>query len=643
MKRLFTLALVMAMAVTGFAQVKGVSKNMKMNPAQQQVFRGEEAVMANFPSATRSIMVAPEVTELAYSTYDWQTNAGARNYTAVWPDGFAVMCYTLASTTDYSDRGTGLAWFDPAVGEWEFNELRAEGVKTGFGCVARYKQNGLVIAAHTSNDCRIFINEDFRNDPTASFGEGIVMPAPEGCDPCWPVVQCSGAGLDIIHVLCTNNGSTDPYNDPIIYYQYANGAWTREAEILPGMTENELSDAGSNVTYFMLYDPAKPNRVSFILNNAWSDGKLVISEDNGETWSDRVFYQHAGVHSDFGERVFFYPRWTNAIFDNDDNLCVVYEFNGSTGEPGSGSYYPSLGGVGYWSETLPKNALCEGGIGEIGQPFIMDTTYMYYDIYGSAPYWSDATHEQLPEYIGDLVGLDDNGNVVHGVEYGEDGYYWVAVGDLGTDSHGKYNSGRCAFATMAYDKSNGAIYAFWSMIAQDADDLYLLDGVYYYRLFVNVSYDNGVTWEGREQVLTGFESGMTEMVYDQAIPYVYSDADGDYVWVCSQFDMYPGTFVQGDDPDSSDNHYVAVKVYLNEWYDGVQENNIHAAQTMNVYPNPAQGSFQVNLNYASDVNIYNTVGQLVKTYKNVKDINVNLESGIYFVNANNQTTKVVVK
>ena len=639
MKRLFTLALVMAMTITGFAQVKGVSKKAVGEPVQAITFRGEEAAMANFPFAQKNIVELDDPTELAYTTYDWQSNMGPRNYVAVWPDGFAVMCYTLATDNSFSDRGTGLAWYDPATDEWNYNETRAEEIKTGFGSIARYKENGLVIAAHTASDCRIFIAEDFRNNPTQSFGEGIVMPVTTGVDPCWPIVQCSGEDLDIIHVICTNSGASVPCTDPMMYYRYENGNWTAQYETLPNLDEDDITDGGSNICYFMLYDPAKPNRVSFIVNNAWSDCKLVISEDNGATWGERVFWKHPGINVTYTDQWFMYPRWTNAAFDNDDNLCVVYEFNGTTGEPGSGSYYPSLGGIGYWSEILPKNALCNGGIGNVGEPFIMDSTYIIQDIYSSAPYWSDATHEQLPEYIGTYVGIDDDGNVAH-VDYGEDGYYWV---DFDNREHGAYNSGVADFATMVYDKQKDAVYAFWSMIAQDRDGNYLADGIHYYRLFVNVSYDHGFTWEGIEQLLVGFETGLTEMSYDQAIPYVYHDADGDFVWVCSQFDMYPGTFVQGDDPDSSDNHYVAVKVYLNEWYDGVIENNVHAAPVMNVFPNPAQGSFQVNLNYASDVTIYNTVGQLVKTYKNVKDINVNLESGVYFVNANNQTVKVVVK
>ena len=640
MKKVFTLALVMAMAITGIAQVRSLSyKDAIGKPVQKQVFRGtEEAPVANFAQTRGIVSVDPEAEDLNYSTYDWQTNAGPRNYVAVWPDGYAVMALTLATETNFSDRGTGLAWYDPAVGSWSFKATRAEGVKTGFGSIARYKENGLVIAAHTANDLRIFIAEDFRSNPTQDFGEGIILPAPNNSDPCWPVVQCSGENLDIIHVLCTDNGATAPYSSPLIYYRYENGSWTHEAEILPTMTANELSDGGSNIAYFILYDPAKPNRVGFVLNNAWSDCKAVISEDNGDTWADRVFYQHPGINTTI-DSWFFYPRWTNVAFDNDDNLCVLYAYNGSTGEPGSGSYYPGIGGIGYWSEILPKNELCVGGIGNVGEPFIMDTTYLIEDIYSSSIYWSDQLHDPLPEYVGDLVCVDEEGHVV---SFDDPDGLFPSSNTLSWGEHGKYNSGRADFATMFYDKERNYICAFWSMIAGDAETLYVTEGLYYYRLFCNISYDGGMTWEGAQQVSIGFENSMTEYAYDQMIPYMYGDADGLYVWVLSQVDGYPGTFVQGDEADPSDNHYQAYKVYLN-YMDDVEENIVKVGTTINVYPNPAQGSFNVTLNNESDVNIYNAVGQLVKSFNNVKEVNVNLEAGVYFVNANNQTKKVVVK
>ena len=643
MKKVFTIVLVMAMAITSFAQVKSVSrKSVKAEPAQTMQAKGFEELNMPDYAPIRSIMTDPSVEELSYSYYDWQSNMGPRNYTAVWPDGFAVMCFTQSTNQNSTDRGTGLAIWDPAVGEWEFTESHAEDFsslptaeqKTGFGSISRYKENGLVIAAHSANYCHLFFCEDFRN---GSRDFSTVVTLPNNLGPTWPVVQCSGENLDIVHVLATKYNGTTPYGDPIYYWRYQNGEWTASDVMLEALDENHVSDGGSNITYFMQYDPEKPNRVAFILNNAWSDCKAVISEDNGATWSERVFWQHPGIDITY-EDWFFYPRWTNASFDGNDKLHVVYEYNGTTGEPGSGSYYPAIGGIGYWSEILPKNAMCLGGIGEVGQPFIMDTTYLMQDIYQSEWYWSDANHDPLPEYIGELEIVDEDGQVLP--RDSEEGY-WVDNSTWG--DHGSYNGGKAEFATMHYDKATDRIFAFWSMEAGDeasvgwSSDL----GQHYLRLFGNVSLDGGNTWEGTKAIITSFEYSYEEMVYDQVIPYVYTDNGGDYLWVLCQMDGEPGTCVQSDESVWDNNRYAAAKVYV-DFFD-VDENPMTVAQMISVYPNPAQGSFNVNLNNESNVNIYNTVGQLVKTYNNVRELKVNLEPGVYFVNAGNETVKVVVK
>ena len=649
MKKVFTLALVMALAMTSFAQVKGVSKQSikNMKAEQVQTYTGlEEFNVTNFAPSTRSIMTAPEEFELSQTFYDWQSNMGPRNYTAVWPDGYAVMCYTQSTNENHTDRGTGLAIWDPAVGEWEFTEARVEGVKTGFGSIARYKENGLVVAAHCASDARIFIVEDFR-EGNRDFGEGIALPVTTGVDPVWPVVQCSGENLDIINILITNSGASTGVGegaDPIVFYQYTNGEWTHQYEIIPNLDSSNLADGGSNITYFMQYDPAKPNRVAFILNNAWSDCKAVISEDNGATWSERVFWQHPGITLDYTDMWFFYPRWTNAEFDANDNLHVVYEWNGTTGVAGSGSYYPGIGGVGYWSEILPKNEMCLGGIGEVGGPFIMDSTYLIQDFYGSEWFWSNANHDPLPECFGMLQILDDDGNVIPYDGELPEIYHWVGVGeDAQLSEHGGYNGGIASFATMHMDGDR--IFAFWSMLAGDnvaeGGSMYNTDGVHCYRLFGAMSNDGGNTWEMPQQILTDIMNMYDEMVYCQVIPYMYTDAQGDYLWLCFQSDTEPGTCVQSDETVWDNNYYHAVKVYIDLL--GVEENPMSVATTMNVYPNPAEGSFKVQLNSASDVKIFNTVGQLVKSYNNVSELNVNLESGVYFVNADNQTVKVIVK
>ena len=640
MKKIFTLVLVMAMAITSFAQVKSISrKSVKAEPAQMQTFKGFESLELSNVAAPKSIMTAPTMTDLSFTAYDWQSNMGARNFTAVWPDGFAVMCFTQMTTTAGTDRGTGLAIWDPAVGEWEFTDARVEGVRTGFGSISRYKDNGLVIAAHGGSDARIFIVENFRGGDR-NFGEGIILPVTTGVDPVWPVVQCSGEGLDYVNVLITNSGAATGVGDgadPIIYYQYHNGEWLHQYEMIPNLDANNLSDGGSNITYFMPYDSAKPNRVSFILNNAWSDGKLVISEDNGTTWGERVFFQHPGITEDY-EDGFYYPRWTSAVFDDNDKLHIVYEWNGTSGAAGGGTYYPAMGGIAYWSEILPKNAMCVGGIGNVGSPFIIDTAYISQDLYYSEWYWSDALHDPLPEYIGELEIVDDEGNVISR-ESSEGNWPSSDV----WNEHGSYNGGKACMPSMY--KDGNKIFVFWSMIAGDSESLYWdqTNARHFFRIFCNISLDGGTTWEGTQQVITDFMYEYEEMVYGQLIPYVYTDANGDYLWYCFQMDEESGTYIQDDETVWDNNFYRAVKVYVDYMLDGVEENEMTVATMINVYPNPAQGSFNVKLDKESDVNIYNAVGQLVKTYNNVMEVNVNLEAGIYFVNAGNQTTKVVVK
>jgi len=69
-----------------------------------------------------------------------------------------------------------------------------------------------------------------------------------------------------------------------------------------------------------------------------------------------------------------------------------------------------------------------------------------------------------------------------------------------------------------------------------------------------------------------------------------------------------------------------------------------------VYPNPTTGYLAVNSKISiSQLQIYNTLGQLIMTKKNRKDINIStLEQGLYFlkvqdVNGNYTSRKIIKK
>ena len=622
MKKLFTLALVLLVTVAGYSQTKSLSTRDGMSKvATQQKAGRTDNVNANVqsqPNMVRDFGAG----ELDYTTYDWQTNAGPINRTIVWPDNKVNFAYTMATATSFSDRGTGIGTYDYNNDEWIPLGGRAEMEKTGFGSICRYKENGIVIAAHTDSQCGFYILED-RNDLAPNSIPRAVTFDPT-IDPCWPVVMTSGPNRDIIHIIATGYSDSKLY-----YYRSLDGqTWDKENVILPYLSPEYGSDWGSNVCYWM--ETTEDNCLALVVNNAWSDCFVMYSYDDGETWERKVFWHHPGINSTIDDW-FMYPRWTSCLWGANHELCVAYEFNGCSGEPGSGSYYPAIGGVSFWSENMPYygdgSSLPYGPDPtnpkpmEAGKPFIMDSAYIYEDIYASLWMWSNATHEMWPEYFGYLPeeaeGVDD------------------------FSLHGSYNGGCVAMPALCkLPGSDSDLVAVWVSIKGDQMDE---NGNYYYRLYASYSGDGGRTWAPQVQLVDDFMYSYTEFVYPQA-----AVIDQTLI-VAVQTDSNTGTYVMSGDNDPDDNLYQGFTFDLNELFPEVgvgvpeMEHNNH----LSVYPNPAEGQISVTLNKNAEVTIYNIMGQAVMTVEgragaNTLDIS-SLNSGVYFISAGNDTQKIVVK
>ena len=139
--------------------------------------------------------------QFASTTYDWQSNGGARTWTHVWPDGKVSFAYTTASDSNFADRGTAIVTYDAVNDEWIGSEGRVENEKTGFGSIAQYGSNGIVVAAHTPTDCRIYIIPDKDNIPYSSLEATSILE--NTYQPMWPAVMTSGPNRNIIHVIAT--------------------------------------------------------------------------------------------------------------------------------------------------------------------------------------------------------------------------------------------------------------------------------------------------------------------------------------------------------------------------------------------------------------------------------------------------------
>ncbi|KWW26189.1 MAG: hypothetical protein F082_10 [bacterium F082] len=641
MKKLFTLALVLLVANLGYSQVRQVSSSDAKNKvATMQVSKGMESF--------ENVQIEPNMMrtdgELDWTTYDWQSNSGARTWTIVWPDNKINFGYTMATDpSSFADRGTGIGTYDYNNDEWIPLGGRIENEKTGFGSIARYKENGIVVAAHTASNMGVYIVEDKDNMTPNSVPASLYT---NNGSYTHPAVMTSGANRDIIHVVC---GNFDDSTLPIKYWRSTDGQSWDEAELVLPFIEEAGADWGTNDYYWM--ETTEDNCLALVVNSAWSDGMVLYSYDDGQTWEKKTFYHHPGVNVDYGEdRVaFLYPRWTSAQWGINGELCMAYSFNGTNSYAGNANsgYYPGIGGVAYWSENLPYHGETQPQFGVDptnpmppvpGNPFIMDSSYIMQDIYESWMLFSEQTHDIWPEYMGYLAPLDDDGNP-EGPLY-DDVTGWN-IEDL--TKHGPYNSGSVDFPVLCLLPDCGGydMVAVWS--GMDENHMDANTGNFFYKLFASYSGDGGRTWAHQIQLTNDFMYDLSECVYPQAA------VIGTTLVIAVQMDGAPGTFVQSDDTEAGDNYYQGLTFELNDLFPdaGVGVPEVSHNTHMSIYPNPATDQIGVTLSQNADITIYNMMGQVVMTtegHAGVNSINIsNLTAGIYFVNAGTETQKIVVK
>ena len=653
MKKLFTLAMALTITLGGFAQVQKVSKNndaLKAS-ARQITVTGNEAFqnVGNTPNIVREDM------ELDYTFYDWQTNTAGKNLTMTFPDGCVGFAYVISTDAAHSDRGTNIVIYNPDTDEWTTSGGLVEGHKTGFGCAARYGENGIVVVSRNpaTYTCEVYLIEDKDNLPYNSLEPIYVMPGNEDLhNPHFPAVMCTGPDHKHIHILVTalNEVSEDGQTNPFYYFRSMDGGNTWEEYMkIPQLGRDFAPCFGSGQDAYFIENTGG-NKLSIVVNTRRGNGIVLTSNDEGNTWETTEYYHHPGIDVTYDEESigYMYPRWTSALWDN-DVLHLAYAFGGGTGDATSTSYYPGIGGIVYWNNEMPyrgETALDGDPTNPMpcipGQPFIADSAYINHDIYSSWWLWSDATHDMWPEYIGYVTPLDPEGQPLL------DPYSAMEFNlyDAGLTNHGHYNGGTCEMPVLLMTPHKDLMVAVWISL----DDLHA--GAYgattdmsLFKVFARASYDKGTTWTPMIQLTTDFMYELSECVYPQAA------IAGNNLVVAVQMDQEPDSYIigSGGDVQPDDNYYQGMTFSLYDLfgYDGIEEQEVVSNTTMSIYPNPAVEQLNVSLNNNADIVIYNIMGQNVMNmqgHAGVNSINIsNLNAGIYFISAGSSTQKFIVK
>ena len=658
MKKLFTLALVMLIATAGYSQVKKVSiKDSAKKAVQEFVVNGSE--IYDYVANTPSVMMR-DGEEIDQSTYDWQTNTAAKNWAMTFPDGKLGFSYTIATDEGYTDRGTWIGIYDPETEEWTTTHGKIENIKTGFGCAARYGENGIVVVSReaVSLNCGVYIIEDKDNLPEAGTVEPIKTWVKDERNIHFPTVTCTGPNHDHIHILFTALNWTDEagLTSPYFYFRSMDGGTTwEEFMTIDYLGREYASNYGSGQDAYFIENTGE-NELRIVVNNGRSDGVVLTSTDEGDTWTRTEYYHHPGIDVDFGDStIYMYPRWTSALYDNEGTLHIAYEINARRGDPSSTNYYPGLGGVAYWSSVMPYRGETGPEFGSdpnnpmpptYGQPFIIDSAYLYEDIYHSWWLWSDATHEMWPEFIGYITPLDTiEGSEQPLVDPYEATEFNLYISNSGLVDHGAYNCGPSAMPTLLMTPDESLMVAVW--LSMDDHHINDTEGYTYFKLFARGSYDKGETWTPMINLTSDFMYSYTEFTY----PVV--NISGNKLVILCHTDADPDSYLIGagtnNDTDQMDNFFTGMTFNLDELFPGPTAiGEVIATNTvLSVYPNPANDVLNVTLNQDETVVIYSLTGQAVTSFQGhagENNYNVsNLSSGVYFISAGTVTHKFVVK
>ena len=650
MKKVFLLSLGLLIGLTGFAQTKMAKKDLVKTKAVKEtkaIGNDSYTLATAYAPQAQSVVTTrdydPDYESVMWSYFDLQSNHMLSNRMYQLPTGEVGVIATMShqSSQNPGDRGTGYNFFDGE--EWgPLPEQRVESVRTGWPTIALWGETGEIRIAHAPIQC--WTRE------VAGVGEwqenGALPPYPDGFeytaeDAAWPRVATSGDNHNIVHIVADIQVSIT--SDSVVHYQvYYRSENPTDANSWT-CVYSPLAETGEHIGIYSADDyaiAANGHTVAILYTGTWNYHVLMYkSNDDGLTWERNVVWFNPNAYDWETDSAslftgMFMPMNGSLVID-DYGTCHValnaweldHDELGNTATIYSGL---AVDGVAYWNDGMggpiesedgdPKHAL------RLWWEKEDDTEHIY-------------IHDDSTKWIGFVPRYSDvewsNNQFYHGEDY------WRRFG------------GTSACQALSVDQYGNLACAYSS------PDMHRTDGTAsnYYLRSIYVSYrniDEGY-WHQLEECLNSenFLLEESECIYSIAIPNAANS--GEY-WFGWNADDQIGLFIGNAASQSaaSQNETFAIKVTAPEGYASVGETTIAQDVVYEIYPNPATDYVVVksSMDANATITFTNLAGQTVKSFSQnlavgENGINIDLESGVYFmtVNANgfNKTTKVVVK
>lgn len=598
--------------------------NVAVQTTEAAMQDGNIIVEQEVNPTVKSFFLPPEEHEIGETQFDLQSNYSVQSRLTVHDDGSIGAVWTQGNQAapSFPDRGTGYNYFDGS--SWGSVPAQSvETVRTGWPSYAPLGANGEIVVSHISGTAGLVINKR----STKGTGDWIesTLPIPAGAGGLlWPRMITSGEDNNTVHIITltspVGNGGMI-YNDQdgaILYYRSTDGAetWDIEAHFFTELGADFYTSFSAD-TYG--WADAVGNTIAFGIGDPWHDLILMKSDDNGETWTKTVIWEHPYPLFDWETTITTDTLWTcdrslNIALDQSGQVHMAFGLSRvAHTEPGTTfSYWPITDGIVYWREDMG--------------PFPTNPTN---------PHWT--LHADLLFESGHLIGWTQD----------VDGDGEVSIFDLEIMVYRPL--GISTWPTIHVD-DNGSIFVIYSATTETFDD-----GTYYYKkLWARSSPDGGTTWGDFYHVTDDIMH-----MFDECIFPIMAHQSDDYIYYIYSADETPGLALDDDHPYQL-NRTIFAKLAKDDILGTGNNISVQKFVVTQNYPNPVKGvtQFEIELENRTLVNIevYNLMGQKVMT-SNRGQMNSgqhsiqldmsNFAPGLYFytVNAGNHivTRKMIVE
>jgi hypothetical protein len=545
-----------------------------------------------------STIKAPDIV-IGGTRYDLQSNSSMQRRIHVYEDGTMGAVWTKGEAEpNFAGRGTGYNYYDGSA--WgPAPTQRIEPVRVGWPSYQPYGENGEIVCAHTGGtDGLIFSHRD--NKGTGDWSN-FYLAGPVGHeDLLWPRMITSGEFNDIIHVIAivpsvANDGSIyEGLDGALLYSRSFDGgeSWDPENVILDGITADEFIGFGGDE-----YAWAAPNgeTIAFAAGGFMTDGVVLKSTDNGDTWERLTYYaspdpkfDNSYVMPDHGGL----DSYQSIVIDDQDQVHVAAGRMILAGD-GTGAattqYYPYTNGLLYWNETMPAMDSVSVGNDILNPSLVMDPMYL-------------------------LAEVQDN-----------------EAGDtiIGTPT---YQASLTSMPQLAFDHNNQILYAFYAGLSLGFNT----EEFNYRHIWMRFSEDYGQTWSEYTDLTGDVFHIFSECTY----PSVAANVN-DNVHLIYQTDNTPGINQRFEDHAVVDNNIVHLPVVT---VVGINEAPANIVGVEQINPNPASTTANVIVNIDKpsvvELSLVNMLGQVVYSnsmnlsYAGMHQLRLDVssyDSGIYFV------------